>query len=81
MLTDETTLATYTLPAYTVNIASVVGGPTAYIGFTAGSGGDSSTETISSLAFTPAAVPEPASIGAIALGGIALAARRRRRSV
>ena len=74
-LTDQTTGATFTLPAVTENLAGIVGGPTAYIGFTAGTGGDSSTETISNLTFS---VPEPASVGLLAVGGAGLLARRRR---
>ena len=71
--TDQTTLATFTLPAVTENIAAIVGGSTAYIGSTAGSGGDSSTETVGALSFTPTVVPEPTTLAT-------LVARRRRRT-
>ena len=76
-LTDETTLATYTLAPVAVNIPGIVGGSTAYIGFTAGSGGDSSTETISNLSFT-STVPEPTTLSLLAVASAGLLARRRR---
>jgi MYXO-CTERM domain-containing protein len=57
----------------TVNLATVLGGPTAYVGFTGASAGS----TISAFSFTP--VPEPAS-GALALGSLGTLLLLRRRS-
>jgi hypothetical protein len=51
-LTDATANATAT-EIYPVNIPSVVGGNTAYVGFTAGTGGSSSVDEILDWSFTP----------------------------
>jgi hypothetical protein len=52
-LTDTTTNATVT-KSFAVNIPSTVGGNTAYVGFTAGTGGSSSTQEIFSWGYTAA---------------------------
>ncbi len=80
-LTDQTSGATFALPAVTENLATIVGGSTAFIGFTAGSGGDSAVQTVSNLTFTPTGVPEPTSAALAAAGVTGLLARRRRRSI
>jgi hypothetical protein len=74
-LFDESTSASYTLPPVAENLSSIVG-TTGYIGFTGGSGGDSSTVQISSLSF--GAVPEPTSMTLLGVGAAALLGRRRR---
>ncbi len=54
-ITDTVTLVTYTT-AYTINLATVVGGNTAWFGFTGATGGLDSTQTISNLQIgTPSA--------------------------
>lgn len=65
---------------YAVNLPVLLGGSTAYIGFTGATGGETATQTISNFSY--AAVPEP---GTLALMGTGLAlaalawARRTRR--
>ncbi len=50
-LTDLVTMATWTQP-FTINIPATVGGNTAYVGFTAGTGNSSSTQQIAELGAT-----------------------------
>jgi len=50
-----------------IDIASQVGGSSAYVGFTGGDGGLTSTQTISDFQFQ-SAVPEPSSALLMALG-------------
>jgi autotransporter-associated beta strand protein len=58
-LTDWTTLATFTT-TYNANLATALGGTSAYIGFTGGTGGWVSTQTISNFSFaTTAGTPAP----------------------
>ena len=64
---------TYSVAA---NIVAAVGGSTAYVGFTGGTGGGFSTQTISNFTFVNT-IPEPASLAAFALAGVSLARRRR----
>jgi hypothetical protein len=52
-LVDETTLATFTHDYGIVNLESIVGGPTAFIGFSGATGAGASTQTISNFSFTP----------------------------
>lgn len=61
-----------------INIASEVGSSSAYVGFTGGTGGLTSTQTISGFQFHPA-VPEPTSVLLMGLGLGAVAIRRFRR--
>jgi hypothetical protein len=58
----------------TVDLATVLGGSTAYVGFTGGGQGS----TISAFSFTPSAVPEPSTMALSMLGLGALALLRRR---
>jgi hypothetical protein len=53
-LTDATTRATVTR-SYAVNLTSVLGGDTAFAGFTAGTGSVTSTDDVLSWTFTPGA--------------------------
>jgi hypothetical protein len=50
-LTDTVTNSTFS-QAYTVNIPSTVGANTAYVGFTAGTGGSSAIQNIKSWTYT-----------------------------
>lgn len=70
--------------SYAVDLASVVGGPTAFAGFTGGDANAQSIQTVSNFRFgAPAAVPEASttvSLGlllTLGLGGLMLGARRR----
>jgi hypothetical protein len=49
-ITDTVTKGTYTA-SYPVNIPAIVGANTAYVGFTGGTGGESSTQAINAWAF------------------------------
>lgn len=79
------TLSPTTTYAHTftgIDLASEVGSSSAYVGFTGGTGGLTSTQTISHFRFQSAAVPEPACItmlasGLFAAGGFGLYRRRR----
>ena len=68
-LTDETTLATFTLDYGVVDLESIVGGPTAFIGFSGATGAGVSTQTISDFSMAP--VPEASSLALLAtvIGG------------
>jgi hypothetical protein len=79
-LTDLTTSATFQT-SYTTNLASVLGGTTAFVGFTGGTGGGTSVQVISDFAFST--VPEPSSVFLLAQGFVAMTAYalRRRHSV
>ena len=67
-------LLTYSLTR-SADIQDVVG-PTGFVGFTSATGGAYSKQLISNFSFS--AVPEPASIGLMAMGTLALVARRLR---
>ncbi len=76
-LLDTTTGQTYDLTR-SADITGALGGDTAYVGFTGGTGGAYSVQTISDFTFT-SGVPEPASVGVMALSLAGLLARRRPR--
>jgi hypothetical protein len=57
-LTDLSTSATFST-SYTTNLTSVLGGPTALVGFTGGTGAGTSVQVVSNFSF---AVPEPSSL-------------------
>ena len=65
LLTDTVTNKTYT-QSFTVNIPEVVGGSTAYVGFTAGTGGASATQNILSWTFTSTAAGTTSNMAASA---------------
>jgi len=52
-LTDETTAATFSTTIDVGQLSQVLDGNTAYVGFTGGTGGVASTQTISDFTFTP----------------------------
>ena len=56
VITDTATHASAT-QTYTVNIPTIVGGQTAYVGFTGGTGGGSAIQEILSWSYTPTPVP------------------------
>src|SRR5271154_5503512 len=68
-ITDAVTLATWS-HAFAVNIPSIVGGDTAYVGFTGGTGGLTSTQQVLSWAYvagTPSVPSYPAGYDAAGL--------------
>ena len=58
VITDTVTNATAT-QTYTVNIPAIVGGPTAYVGFTGASGGATAIQQILSWSYSPIPAPGP----------------------
>ena len=68
-LTDLTTAASFQI-SYTVNIPAIVGGTTAYIGFTGGTGLATANQTIGNFAMV---VPEPASLSLLTCIGLMIA--------
>jgi hypothetical protein len=79
VLTDATTLASHE-NLFQINIPAVVGGSTAYVGFTAGTGFNPGDQYISDFHFV-SGVPEPSSLMMLlsAAGGIASWRWRRQR--
>ena len=75
-LTDLITSQTYQT-SYAENLASALGGNTAYIGFTGGTGGGYSTQTISNFTYS-STVPEPASLALMAIAGAGILLLRKR---
>lgn len=83
-LTDTTAKTSYST-SYATNLAGAVGGSTALVGFTGGTGAANSVQTISNFQFTAGApVPESSttvSLGlllALGMGGLVAAGRRRK---
>ncbi len=62
-LRDTVTGQTFTYD-WVVNLAQVLGGTTAYAGFTGGTGGASAVQDVQSWTYTPTAVPPVASLSA-----------------
>ena len=58
VITDTVTNATAT-QSYTVDIPLIVAGPTAWVGFTGGTGGDTAVQEILNWNYNPALAPEP----------------------
>lgn len=79
-LLDLTTNQTFQT-SYTVNLSNVLGGHTAYVGFTGATGALTSTQTISNFTFT--SIPEPTSVALMCLGliGVGLVEGRRRLAI
>ena len=63
VLTDATTGATFTQTYTGINLATQLGGATAYVGFTGADGGVSSIQTISNFGFVPASGPTVSGFG------------------
>lgn len=72
-LTDSKTSAVYA-QSFAASSA-LIGSPTAYVGFTGGTGGGTSIQSISD--FNYSSTPEPASLVAIGLGAVGLLRRKR----
>lgn len=73
-LTDTITSATFST-SYVVNLAAAVGGNTAYVGFTAGTGLGAANQAISGFNYT--VVPEPTSLLAVSLGVLLVCGAKR----
>ena len=71
ILTDTNNPSDIYTASYTVGLVGALGGNTAYIGFTGGTGGGYSTQTISNFTYS-GTVPEPAPLAVLALGGLGL---------
>lgn len=69
LLTDTNSLATYSAAYTGVNLASLVGSSTGFIGFTGGTGGLYSNQVVSDFQYTP--VPEPSTLELL-FSGLAL---------
>jgi fibronectin type 3 domain-containing protein len=65
-ITDATTNAS-AAQSYTVNIPAIVGATTGYVGFTAGTGGLTASQSILSWTYTPSAAPPGAPAGLTAV--------------
>jgi hypothetical protein len=76
-LTDTVTSATFST-SYSVNLASVLGGSTALVGFTGSTGAGTSVQTVSNFSYLTA-VPEPASLVLMGIGVSAMTVWQRRR--
>ena len=63
VLTDATTGATFTQTYTGINLATQLGGSTAFVGFTGADGGVSSIQTISNFNFSPATGPAVTGFG------------------
>jgi hypothetical protein len=68
-LTDTVTQATWT-HAFTVNIPAAVGGNTAYVGFTGGTGDKTAVQEISSWTYTAGKPSAPAYSGGFSANGL-----------
>ena len=79
-LQDLTTNQTFQT-TYTVNLSTVLGGNTAYIGFTGATGALTSSQTISNFTFT--SIPEPTSVALMCAGllGFGVVEGRRRLAI
>ncbi len=72
-LTDTVTGATFSYTNSSFNLATVLGGNNAYIGFTGGTGGVSAANIISNFSF-PGSTPPPVVVNAGSIGTIDVAA-------
>jgi hypothetical protein len=76
-LTDLKSSATFNT-SYTTDLASVLGGGTAFVGFTGGTGAGTSVQVISDFAFQ-SSIPEPSSLVLVGLAAAVLGAVKLRR--
>ena len=76
-LTDTTTPSDTYATSYAVDLVSALGGNFAYVGFTGGTGGGYSTQTISNFTYS-STVPEPAALALMAVAGAGILLIRRK---
>ena len=79
VITDTVTNATAT-QTYTVNIPAIVGGPTAYVGFTGGSGGATAIQQILNWSYSPIPATGPAFPNGFSTPAVADDSERRGRA-
>ena len=78
-LADLANSNTFSISYNSVDLPAIVGGSTAFIGFSGGTGGGTSLQTISDFSFT-SSVPEPSSLSLFGTAIAGLLWRLRRRS-
>lgn len=77
LVTDTVTAATFS-DSYSVNIPGIVGGSTAFVGFTGSTGAETAIQDIQTWTYNSAAVPEPSTLALLSLGGMCLVSYRWR---
>jgi hypothetical protein len=76
-LVDPIAGTTFTTSQVVGPLSAILGGSTAFVGFTGGTGGVNAMQTISGFTYSNV-VPEPASLGFLGIAGLSLLARRRK---
>ena len=65
--------------SYSVNLPTIVGGSTAFVGFGGGTGAGAANQDITTWKFVSTRLPEPGSLSLLAAAGMARFVRRKRR--